>query len=162
MVRSLPVQDIEDTSPDDEHLQVVRSCLKSGNWNDCPCDYGVVRHELTRIGKLVLRGTRFVIPAVLRADVLELAHEGHQGITKMKQRLRSKVWWPGMDNAAERKCRTCHSCQLVGQPCRPPPIQSTPLPAGQWQEFAIDLMDPLATGESLLSHIRFLQPICRS
>ena len=91
-----------------------------------------------------------MIPAVLRADVLELAHEGHQGIVKTKQRLRSKVWWPGMDNAAERKCRTCHGCQLVGQPSRPPPIESTPLPAGPWQELAIDLMGPLPTGETLL------------
>ena len=117
---ALSVQDIEDASADDEDLQVVRSCLKSGNWNDCPRDYVAVRHELTKIGKLVLRGTRLVIPAVLRADVLELVHEGHQGIVKTKQRLQSKAWWPGMDNAAERKCRTCHGCQLVGQPSRPP------------------------------------------
>ena len=64
---ALSVQDIEDASADDEDLQVVRSCLKSGNWNDCPRDYVAVRHELTRIGKLVLRGTRLVIPAVTRA-----------------------------------------------------------------------------------------------
>ena len=55
-----------------------------------------------------------------------------------------------MDNVAERKCRTCHGCQLVGQPSRPPPIESTPLPAGPWQELAIDLMGPLPTGETLL------------
>ena len=81
------VQNIEDASVNDEDLQVVRICLKSGNWNDCPRDYVAVRHELTRIGKLVLRGTRLVVPTVLRADVLELAHEGHQGIVKTKQGL---------------------------------------------------------------------------
>ena len=153
---ALSVQDIEDASADDEDLQVVRSCLKSGNWNNCHRDYAAVRHELTRIGKLVLRGTRLVIPAVLRADVLKLAHEEHQSIVKTKQRLRSKVWWPGMDNAAERKCRTCHGCQLVGQPSRPPPIESTPLPAGPWQELAIDLMGPLPTGETLLVVVDYL------
>ena len=67
---ALSVQDIEDASADDEDLQVVRSCLKSGNWNDCPHDNVAVGHELTRIGKLVLRGTQLVIPAVLRADVM--------------------------------------------------------------------------------------------
>ena len=147
---ALSVQDIEHASADDEDLQVVRSCLKSGNWNDCPRDYVAVQHELTRTGKLVLRGMRLVIPVVLSADVLELAHEEHQGIVKTKQRLRSKVWWPGIDNAMERKCCTCHGCQLVGQPSRPPPIESTPLPAGPRQELAIDLMGQLPTGETLL------------
>ena len=41
-----------------------------------------------------LRGSRPVIPGELRPRVLELAHEGHQGILKTKCRLRSKVWWP--------------------------------------------------------------------
>ena len=36
------------------------------------------------LGKLVLRGTRIVVPKALRGEVLRLAHEGHQGIVKMK------------------------------------------------------------------------------
>ena len=73
----------------------------------------MVRNELTFIGQVILCGTRIVIPKVLRSKVLELAHEGHQGIVKMIERLRSKVWWPGVDNDAERKCRECYGCQLV-------------------------------------------------
>ena len=43
--------------------------------------------------------------------VLELAHEGgHPGIMAIKQRLRSKVWWPGIDKAAEKICKTCRGC----------------------------------------------------
>ena len=67
----------------------------------------MVRNELTFIGQVILRGTRIMIPKVLRHIVVELAHEGHQGIVKMKERLRSKVWWPGVDKDAERKCREC-------------------------------------------------------
>jgi hypothetical protein len=37
-----------------------------------------------------------VIPQKLRPRVIELSHEGHKGILKMKQRLRTKVWWPGL------------------------------------------------------------------
>ena len=47
--------------------------------------------------------TRIVIPKQLRCQVLELAHEGHPGILAMKQRLRTKVWWPGIDRGGERK-----------------------------------------------------------
>jgi len=52
----------------------------------------MVRNELTFIGQAIFRGTRIVIPKVLRHRVVELALEGHQGIFKMKERLRSKVW----------------------------------------------------------------------
>ncbi|KAJ8385135.1 hypothetical protein AAFF_G00192760 [Aldrovandia affinis] len=47
---------------------------------------------------------------VLQARALSLAHEGHLGIVGTKQHLRSKVWWPGMDKAAERHC---HSILVV-------------------------------------------------
>ena len=45
----------------------------------------MVRNELTFIGQIILCGTR-------RQRVVELAHEGHQGIVKMKERL--IVWFP--------------------------------------------------------------------
>ena len=29
--------------------------------------------------------------------MIQAGHDGHQGIVKTKQLLRSKYWWPGMD-----------------------------------------------------------------
>ena len=89
---ALKIQEIEKVSADDEELQVVRGCLASGNWEGAPKSYVCVRNELTFIGHVILRGTRIVIPEKLRQRVLRLAHEGHQGTVKMKERLRSKVW----------------------------------------------------------------------
>ena len=45
-----------------------------------------------------------MIPQSLRKVVLELGHEGHQGVVKTKSRLRTKVWWPKMDGDVERMC----------------------------------------------------------
>ena len=109
-------------------MQAVRSCLISGNWETAPKPYVWVRNELTYIGQVILRGTRIVIPNILRKRVLELAHEGHQGVVKMKERLRSKVWWPGVDKDAERKCRECYGCQLVTKETVPPPVKTTRMP----------------------------------
>ena len=109
-----------------------------------------VRNELTYIGQVILRGTRIVIPNILRKRVLELAHEGHQGVVKMKERLRSKVWWPGVDKDAERKCRECYGCQLVTKETMPPPVKTTRMPERPWQDLALDLLGPMPTGESLL------------
>ena len=46
-----------------------------------------------------------MVPKKLRGRVIELGHEGHQGLVKMKQRLRTKVWWPGIDKDAENFAR---------------------------------------------------------
>ena len=74
-----------------------------------------------------------------------------EGIVKTKERLRSKVWWPGIDADAERKCRSCHGCQVVSQTApMQPPVKPTPLPQGPWEHLAADLLGPLPTGEFLL------------
>ena len=108
-----------------------------------------MRGELSAIGKLVLRGTRIVIPKQLRCQVLELAHEGHRGIVVMKQRLRTKVRWPGIDKEVERACKTCHGCHLVSQPTKPEPMTRTELPTTPWQHLAADLLGCLLVIMSL-------------
>ena len=77
---------------------------------------------MTTIGFIVLRGTRIVIPSELREHMLKLAHEGHPGIVMMKKRLRSKVWWPGIDKDSKRFCKECYGCQLVSKPIAPESI----------------------------------------
>ncbi|PIK38325.1 hypothetical protein BSL78_24838 [Apostichopus japonicus] len=111
---AIPIKKIEDESSVDEELSLLRDCIQKDNWSELPTPYKMVRNELAVVGYLVLRGNRIVIPKVLRAQVVELAHEGHQGIVKSKQRLRTKVWWPGADRDIESKCKTCHGCQVVG------------------------------------------------
>ena len=134
----------------------MHHCIKSGQWGTDQCkQYLPVNGELCVIGKLVLIETRIVIPCTLRPRVFMLAHEGRLGIVSMKQRLRCKVWWPGIDREAERFCKTCHSCQLVSQPAHPEPIKCTPLPHGPWQDLAIDLLGPLPSGDSLLVVVKY-------
>jgi len=83
-----------------------------------------------------------VIPHALRSRLLDIAHEGHAGIVQMKQRLRTKVWWPKIDRDAEKFCRSCFGCQVVSQPSRPEPMARTKLPDGPWQDLAIDYLGP--------------------
>ena len=147
---ALNIRDIERASANDEELRSVTKALHSGNTADMPRPYLSVRHELTSVGCIVLRGTRIVPPASLRDQIVDLAHEGHQGIVKTKERLRTKVWWPGMDRSAEQKCKTCDGCQVISQPSPPPPVKSTPLPDAPWQHLATDLLGPLPSGETLL------------
>ena len=114
----------------------------NGKWHTIEFkEYLPVRGELSAIGKLVLRGTRIVIPKQLRAQVLKLAHYDHPGIVAMKQRLRTKVWWPGIKKEVDRACKTYHGCQLVSQPSKPEPMTRTELPSAPWQHLAADFIE---------------------
>ena len=101
--KAMTTFEIEEASAEDEEFIELRACIDEGSWKGGKLkQYLPVSGELCAIGKLVLRGTRIVIPSKLRTGVLVLAHEGHPGIVSMKQRLRSKVWWPGIDRQAEK------------------------------------------------------------
>ena len=94
----------------------------------CPEKLPTCRNEFTFIGHLVLRGTRIVMPYSLRRRVVNLAHEGHQAVVKTKERLRTKVWWPGMDCEAKKRCAECFGCPLVTKNVPPPPLKLTYMP----------------------------------
>lgn len=153
--RTLTIQEVEKESAGDLELHRVKEALLTGNWTDCEESYVSVKTELCSIGKVILRGTRIVIPTSLRERVLSAAHEGHQGITKTKQRLREKVWWPKIDSDAERVCKKCYACQVVGGPSSPEPLRRKVLPDYPWQATAIDLMGPFPTGESVLVYVDY-------
>ena len=148
---AMTTREVEEASAQDEELVEVRKSINQGSWDKMiykqyiPCC-----DELCIVGQLVLRGTRIVIPKKLRSRVLSLAHEGHLGIVGTKQKLRSKVWWPGMEKDAEKFCKACYGCQLVSRPDHVEPIRTTVLPTGPWRDLAVDLLGPLPTGESIL------------
>lgn len=147
--RALTTREVEEESATDPELQDVREAIETGHFEKCK-PYAVIAGELCTVGYLVLRGTRIVLPQALRARALALAHEGHLGIVGTKQHLRTKVWWPGVDKAAERHCKLCHGCQIVARPDPPEPLKPTPLPNGPWRDVAIDLLGPLPTNHSIL------------
>jgi len=152
---ALSIQEIEEASAEDEEIAMLRKCVQIFDWTAAEPVYRAVRNELSVLGKLVLRGTRLVIPKKLCKQVLDIAHEGHQGIVKTKQRLCTKVWWPRMHRQVEKRCKTCHGCQLVGKSFPPEPIKRMELPTQPWQDLAADLMGPLPTGDYLLVVVDF-------
>ena len=152
---SIYIQEAERQSTQDTELSQLTECIRSGEWSSCPAAYGYVLHELAVLGKLVLRGTRIVVPQKLREQIPDLAHEGLQGVVNTKQRLRSNVWWPGVDREVEGKCKVCHGCQLVAHPPPPEPMRRTEFPSEPWCDLAGDLLGPLPLGEYLLVVVNY-------
>ena len=78
---AMTTREMELASEGDQELWTIWECLVNGQWHRIAYkEYFPMRNEVCAISKLVLRGTRIVVPTILREHVLELAHEGHPGI----------------------------------------------------------------------------------
>ena len=78
-----------------------------------------------------------MIPRDLLWDTIALAHEGHQGLTKPKQYLYSRVWFPGMDRNTTEYIKTCRPCQAANSR-NPEPLKPSQMPDRPWQKLAMD------------------------
>lgn len=90
----------------------------------------------------MLWGLRVIIPSKLRPQVLELLHESHIGITRMKALARSHVWWPGLDSEVEAAAKSCSTC---AKNARDPPkstLHSWEVPHAPWSRLNIDYAGP--------------------
>lgn len=159
--KAISLAEIEAESATDKSIIAVRKAICEDTWCEVSMPFKTVKDELCFVRDILLRGTRIVIPENLRGKVVELAHEGHPGVIKMKRRLRSKVWWPGMDKETETFIATCHGCVLVSKTSAPEPMRPTELPTEAWQHIAIDFCGPIPSGHYLFVVIdyysRFLE-----
>ena len=100
------------------------------------------RNELSVEDRCLLWGSRVVVPERGRRMVLQLLHEGHPGITRMKSLARSVVWWPGIDSAIEEAVKTCLSCQENAKSPPPASIHPWEWPSQPWSRIHIDYAGP--------------------
>lgn len=110
--------------------------------------YSRVNTELTCWGEsCIAPGNRAVIPPPLRERVLSMAHEGHVGIVKLKQRFRDLVWWPGIDRELEALVRDCTPCLMSGKTGTPapPPLQPVTWPTKPWEHLQMDICGELVS-----------------
>lgn len=102
-----------------------------------------------------------MIPAVLRQRALNIAHDGHPGMTMMKSYLRTAVWWPKLDTDVEAYVKKCRGCTLVAVQDAPEPMMRKEMPTGPWEDIAIDFLGPLPEGQHLFvvvdSYSRYLE-----
>jgi len=79
-----------------------------------------------------------VVPSMLRRQVLDLLHECHLGIQRMKQLARTAVYWPDIDSDILDLCRQCWTC--AGHQSEPSKaaVHTWMLPEKPWSRLNID------------------------
>jgi len=130
---------------EDEVCKQIMTYCEEG-WPDKSCLKGPTKlyapfeAELSVQHGLLLRGSRLVIPASIRMDILDKLHTGHQGIAKCRVRARESVWWPGISRQLEELVDNCPVCRKFGRNHVEQMI--TPgLPDFLWQKVASDLFE---------------------
>ena len=112
--RAIDTEEIRSLSASDPELQLVRKCITENTLYKLPSAFKAISSELCVANDIVLRGTRIALPKALRSQAIKVAHEEHAGVTRCKHRLRSKLWWPGIDKDIETHIKSCHPCQVTG------------------------------------------------
>ena len=154
--KAMTLTEVENATRQDSVLQAVMLSLKSGIWSKPTHNVSTselsrfekVKDELTCSDTIVLKANHIVVPSCLQERIIDLAHEGHQGLVKTKILLREKVWFPCMDNLVESKIKSCLACQVANPVTKREPLQMTVLPDNPFDEVSIDFA--YVEGENLL------------
>ena len=162
--QAIRLTDVREATQSDKTLQMVIELSRTNRWHDAKLcndedidlaevqEFHKVRDQLTcQIDGILLKHDKVVMPSALREQAVALAHEGHQGMARTKGLIRSKVWFPRINEMVESRVNRCHACQTVTKrKQRLEPLQMSDLPAGPRQHYSLDFMGPLPSGDYLL------------
>jgi len=143
---------IKQQTQEDEQLCKLKERILKGDWEKHRQDPDIhpfysVRHELYVADGAVFRLAQVILPKSLQRKATKAAHSlGHLGVTKMKQMMREKYWFPEMNKMVENIASQCFECNVTTKQNRPEPVKLNPIPEEPWHTLAIDFGGPYADG----------------
>jgi len=146
---TVSLKELQSASADDPVPSTLSTYIRQGWPVKVPDEllaYSRIREELSCWNDTcVACGLCTVVPGALRARVLAIAHKGHLGIVRLKQRCRDMVWWPGIDREIETLVKDCTACLLskTRAPAPPPPMQPLDWPSQPWEHLQLDVCGEL-------------------
>ena len=148
VLNNIPVTAAEiakQTSRDSVLSQVFSYCM-----NGFPCEvsshiqpYFNKKSELVIQSGCILWGNRVVIPSKLQLKILHELHNGHIGISRMKELARSYFWWPNLDLDIENKVKSCQNCLETRQNPPKADLHPWPYPDKPWSRIHVDYAGPV-------------------
>ena len=153
--KAIKLSEIQAETAKDKTLQTLIPVILAGDYQKCKkgesiSKYACVFHELSVINQIVLRDNRIVLPQCMWQQAVDICHEGHFGIVRTKQLLRSKIWFPGIDKMVEKTIDQCIPCQAVTNVKKREPLCMSETPKNPWSEVSADFCGPFPDGSMLL------------
>ena len=152
--KSITHDEIVKATDEDEVLQELIRRVRGAKFNLIKRKSSMfdhVFHELSVTNEnMVMRQHLIVIPSSLQSKIVDIAHDGHQGITKTKELLRTKVWFPRLDKLVEQKIDSCQACQINHPRVLYEPLKMSNMPNGPWEQVDIDFYGPTPSNTDLL------------
>jgi len=113
---AIVLEKIADETKHDKELQHLKKAIHIGQWDKHDPTlkpYIDLQAELYEVDDVILRLNRIVPPSSLREKIVRVAHkQGHLGLSKTKEMLRHKYWWPQMNPQIENIVKKCFDCQI--------------------------------------------------
>ena len=69
-----------------------------------------IRHDLSTADRIFMYGSRVLVPAQLRQEVLRELHSSHEGKDYTQRRARQVIHWPSITNDIRNVVRSCAAC----------------------------------------------------
>ncbi|XP_037928846.1 uncharacterized protein K02A2.6-like [Teleopsis dalmanni] len=158
---------------EDKTFDHEESCFNINELNT-PIDAEIIRQHakndpiLRRVYFLVTNGwpeklmpqdteyNRVVIPASLKQKILKLLHDGHWGVSRMKQLARQHVWWTNIDKDIAQLTENCDVCKIAN-PVHAREYVSWPEADRPWERVHIDFAGPFCNSMWLICVDAFSQ-----
>ena len=125
--------------------------MQTGVWNKTDLilkPYIDAQAELYELENIIFRLDKIIPPGNLRTKIILTAHkQGYLGLSKTKEMIRHKYWWPGMNLQIEESVKRCFECQIATNAKHTEPAKMTELPARPWTAVEIDLCEALPNGK---------------
>ena len=154
---------IKSWSSQDPLISKVLSYVLQG-WptvtEDTLLPYSRRKDELSTQDGCLLWGNRVVIPPPGREKIIDILHNTHPGMTRIKALARSYVWWPNMDAELEEKVRHCQECQHHQRLPARAPLHPWEWPERPWARIHADFAGPFMGKQFLLmvdAHSKWLE-----
>ena len=113
-VRAVTFDQVKQEALNDQEIQDLVDAIenKAGQdtFPDTVSQYQRYRDKLLVLDGVPMYGRRIIVPRSLRREVLESLHSAHQCPSKMIERAKQSVYWPGIMTDIEETRKSCSHC----------------------------------------------------
>lgn len=112
----ISIKDVAKATQEDKVLKNIKDFVLKGWPAECKnnpafSNFYRLRCSIEYENSCLFYGNRLIIPDLFRKKILEMLHEKHIGIVRMKMLARTLVWWIKIDRDIEYVVSNCKECQ---------------------------------------------------